>query len=96
MPSIDESTNARWAEARRRLLLAAAASSGAVVLEACGGSHHWGRELAGLGHTVRLFIEDVGKVDFRAAYDSDLACISTISSTASARPIAKPPTTAIL
>ena len=38
MPSIDESTNARWAEARRWLLLAAAASSGAVVLEACGGS----------------------------------------------------------
>lgn len=25
-----------------------------VVLEACGGSHHWGRVLAGLGHTVRL------------------------------------------
>jgi transposase len=26
----------------------------AVVLEACGGSHHWGRVLSGLGHTVRL------------------------------------------
>jgi len=25
-----------------------------VVLEACGGSHHWGRVLAGLGHRVRL------------------------------------------
>ena len=25
-----------------------------VVLEACGGSHHWGRTLAGLGHQVRL------------------------------------------
>ena len=25
-----------------------------VVLEACGGSHHWGRVLAGLGHKVRL------------------------------------------
>lgn len=25
-----------------------------VVLEACGGSHHWGRTLAGLGHKVRL------------------------------------------
>jgi transposase len=25
-----------------------------VTLEACGGSHHWGRELARLGHTVRL------------------------------------------
>ena len=25
-----------------------------VALEACGGSHHWGRRLAGLGHTVQL------------------------------------------
>jgi transposase len=25
-----------------------------VVLEACGGSHHWGRSLAALGHRVRL------------------------------------------
>jgi len=25
-----------------------------VVLEACGGSHHWGRLLGGLGHRVRL------------------------------------------
>lgn len=25
-----------------------------VALEACGGSHHWGRRLAALGHTVRL------------------------------------------
>jgi transposase len=25
-----------------------------VVLEACGGSHHWGRRLAALGHRVRL------------------------------------------
>lgn len=25
-----------------------------VVLEACGGSHHWARRLAALGHTVRL------------------------------------------
>ena len=25
-----------------------------VVLEACGGSHHWGRMLSGLGHRVRL------------------------------------------
>jgi transposase len=25
-----------------------------VVLEACGGSHHWGRTLAALGHRVRL------------------------------------------
>jgi len=25
-----------------------------VVLEACGGSHHWGRRLAAMGHTVQL------------------------------------------
>lgn len=25
-----------------------------VVLEACGGSHHWGRVLTALGHRVRL------------------------------------------
>jgi transposase len=25
-----------------------------VVMEACGGSHHWGRALTGLGHRVRL------------------------------------------
>src|SRR5262249_10046657 len=25
-----------------------------IVMEACGGAHHWGRELIALGHTVRL------------------------------------------
>ncbi len=35
-----------------------------------------------LGHTVRVYIEDVGKVDFRAACDADLVCISTITTTA--------------
>ena len=25
-----------------------------VALEACGGSQHWGRRLAAMGHTVRL------------------------------------------
>jgi transposase len=25
-----------------------------VALEACGGSHHWGRALSALGHRVRL------------------------------------------
>jgi transposase len=25
-----------------------------VAIEACGGSHHWGRALAALGHRVRL------------------------------------------
>ena len=26
-----------------------------VAMEACAGAHHWGREIARLGHTVRLF-----------------------------------------
>ena len=25
-----------------------------VAMEACAGAHHWGRELAALGHTIRL------------------------------------------
>lgn len=25
-----------------------------IAIEACGGSHHWARELTSLGHTVRL------------------------------------------
>jgi transposase len=25
-----------------------------VVMEACGGSHHWGRVLTGMGHVIRL------------------------------------------
>ena len=25
-----------------------------VAIEACGGAHHWARELSTLGHTVRL------------------------------------------
>jgi transposase len=25
-----------------------------VALKACGGAHHWAREIGGLGHTVRL------------------------------------------
>jgi transposase len=32
----------------------AKAESTEVIMEACGGAHHWGRVLAGLGHKVRL------------------------------------------
>jgi transposase len=40
---------------RGRLLAFFAAQPPCVVaMEACGGAHHWGRELAKLGHTVRL------------------------------------------
>jgi transposase len=45
---------------RKRLIRAkvleffAALPASVVALEACGGSHHWARELGKLGHTVRL------------------------------------------
>jgi transposase len=40
---------------RARLLAFFASQSPCLVaMEACAGSHHWGRELARLGHTVRL------------------------------------------
>jgi len=32
-----------------------------VAMEACGGSHYWGRELARLGHTVRLIAPQLAK-----------------------------------
>jgi len=35
-----------------------------------------------LGHQVRVYIEDVAKVDFAAACDADLVCITTITTTA--------------
>lgn len=41
--------------ARARLLSFMAQQPVCVVaMEACGGAHHWGRQLQGLGHTVRL------------------------------------------
>ena len=30
-----------------------------VALEACGGAHHWAREIGKLGHTVRLIVRCV-------------------------------------
>jgi len=40
---------------RERVLLFLAAQPPAVVaMEACGSAHHWGREIAALGHTVKL------------------------------------------
>jgi transposase len=35
-----------------------------VVLEACGGSHHWGRLLSKLGHRVRLIPPQYVKTTF--------------------------------
>ena len=40
---------------RARLLgFLAAQAPGVVAMEACGGSHYWGREIGKLGHAVRL------------------------------------------
>ena len=41
-----------------------------VALEACGGAHHWGREIGKLGHTVRL-IPGVSR-DWGSANGSDM------------------------
>ena len=37
-----------------------------VGLEACGGSHYWAREIAALGHDVRLIPPEALSLSFRA------------------------------
>ena len=53
-----------------------------VTLEACGGSHHWGRELARLGHTVRLIAPQHAK-PFLKRGKNDRADAEAISEAAS-------------
>jgi transposase len=49
-----------------------------VALEACAGAHHWGRELAGLGHTVRLippaYVKPFVKRQKNDAADAEAIC----------------------
>lgn len=49
-----------------------------VALEACGGAHHWGRELASLGHTVRLippaYVKPFLKRHKNDALDAEAIC----------------------
>lgn len=49
-----------------------------VALEACGGAHHWGRELAALGHTVRLippaYVKPFLKRNKSDALDAEAIC----------------------
>ncbi|KAF0136095.1 MAG: putative family transposase [Methylocystaceae bacterium] len=50
-----------------------------VALEACGGAHHWGREIRKLGHTVRLippaYVKPFVKRQKNDAADAELCWI---------------------
>jgi transposase len=49
-----------------------------VALEACGGAHHWGRELTGLGHDVKLiapaYVKPFVKRHKNDAIDAEAIC----------------------
>ncbi|ASY57871.1 MULTISPECIES: IS110 family transposase [Sinorhizobium] len=49
-----------------------------VALEACGGAHHWGRELMDMGHTVRLippaYVKPFVKRNKNDAVDAEAIC----------------------
>ena len=49
-----------------------------VAMEACGGAHHWGREIGGLGHAVRLtppvYVKPYVKRQKKDAADAEAIC----------------------
>ena len=65
--------------ARGKVLTFLAAQPPCVVaLEACGGAHHWGREIAKLGHEVRLippkYVKPFVKRQKNDAADAEAIC----------------------
>ncbi|WP_409363714.1 transposase [Bradyrhizobium canariense] len=56
----------------------AAQPSCTVALEACGGAHHWARQLAQLGHEVRLipgaYVKPFAKRQKNDAIDAEAIC----------------------
>ena len=59
--------------ARKLLVFLALQPSCVVALEACGGAHHWGREIAELGHRVKLIPPAYGIVPFVKRQKNDMA-----------------------
>ena len=49
-----------------------------VAMEACGGAHHWGRKIGGLGHAVRLtppvYVKPYVKRQKNDAADAEAIC----------------------
>jgi len=70
----------RLTRAKLRGFLAAQASC-VVAMEACAGSHYWGREISKLGHTVRLippaYVKPFVKRQKNDAADAEAICEAT-------------------
>ncbi len=62
----------------------AAQPSCTVALEACGGAHHWARQLARLGHEVRLIPSRLCKALCEAAKERRDRCRGDLRSSAAA------------
>src|ERR1700722_5743920 len=66
----------------RVLKFLAAQPACTIAMEACGSSHYWGREIAKLGHKVRLIAPDYVKPFVKrqkndAAADAEAICEAT-------------------